>query len=34
VMGAYGHTRLREAIIGGATRNMLERANMPVLMAR
>ncbi|MGI9395526.1 MAG: universal stress protein [Boseongicola sp.] len=34
VMGAYGHTRLREAIIGGATRHMLERANMPVLMAR
>jgi len=34
VMGAYGHTRLREAIIGGATRHVLERANMPVLMAR
>ncbi len=34
VMGAYGHTRLREAIIGGATRHMLERANLPVLMAR
>ncbi len=34
VMGAYGHTRLREAIIGGATRHMLERANVPVLMAR
>lgn len=34
VMGAYGHTRLREAIIGGATRHMLERATMPVIMAR
>ena len=33
VMGAYGHTRLREAIIGGATRHMLERARLPVLMA-
>lgn len=33
VMGAYGHSRLREAILGGATRNMLEQADMPVLMA-
>lgn len=34
VMGAYGHSRFREAILGGATRNMLEKANVPVLMAR
>lgn len=34
VMGAYGHSRFREAILGGATRNMLERAEIPVLMAR
>ena len=33
VMGAYGHSRLREAILGGATRNMLELATRPVLMA-
>ena len=33
VMGAYGHTRMREAIIGGATRHMLERATLPVFMA-
>ncbi len=33
VMGAYGHSRLREAILGGATRNMLELADIPVLMA-
>ncbi|WP_293577628.1 universal stress protein [Phaeobacter sp.] len=33
VMGAYGHSRFREAILGGATRNMLENANIPVLMA-
>ena len=33
VMGAYGHSRLREAILGGATRNMLEQAETPVLMA-
>jgi nucleotide-binding universal stress UspA family protein len=34
VMGAYGHSRLREAILGGATRNMLEKAEIPVFMAR
>lgn len=33
VMGAYGHSRLREAILGGATRNTLEMAVIPVLMA-
>lgn len=34
VMGAYGHSRFREAILGGATRNMLEKSPVPVLMAR
>ena len=33
VMGAYGHSRFREAILGGATRNLLEMAEIPVLMA-
>jgi len=33
VMGAYGHSRLMEAILGGATRNMLEKSRVPVLMA-
>jgi nucleotide-binding universal stress UspA family protein len=33
VMGAYGHSRFREAILGGATRNMLEHAEVPVFMA-
>ncbi|MDE3080515.1 MAG: universal stress protein [Paracoccaceae bacterium] len=33
VMGAYGHSRFREAILGGATRAMLEQASVPVLMA-
>lgn len=33
VMGAYGHSRFREAILGGATRSMLENAGIPVLMA-
>ncbi len=33
VMGAYGHSRLREAVLGGATRDMLESATLPVVMA-
>jgi nucleotide-binding universal stress UspA family protein len=33
VMGAYGHSRFREAILGGATRNMLEHAKLPVFLA-
>ncbi len=33
VMGAYGHSRFRESILGGATRNMLEQAAVPVMMA-
>jgi nucleotide-binding universal stress UspA family protein len=33
VMGAYGHSRFREAILGGATRDMLENAKVPVLLA-
>jgi nucleotide-binding universal stress UspA family protein len=33
VMGAYGHSRLREAVLGGATRAVLETATIPVLMA-
>lgn len=33
VMGAYGHSRLREAVLGGATRAVLEGTMIPVLMA-
>lgn len=33
VMGAYGHSRLREAVLGGTTRDMLELAEVPVFMA-
>jgi nucleotide-binding universal stress UspA family protein len=33
VMGAYGHTRLREFVLGGVTREILARMNVPVLMA-
>ena len=33
VMGAYGHSRVREALIGGPTRHMLQDARLPILMA-
>lgn len=33
VMGAYGHSRLRELILGGTTRDILETMTLPVLMA-
>lgn len=33
VMGAYGHSRLRELVLGGATRRILENMTVPVLMS-
>jgi nucleotide-binding universal stress UspA family protein len=33
VMGAYGHSRLREYVLGGATRHVLGTAGIPVLVA-
>ena len=33
VMGGYGHSRLREFILGGATRDMLGSTNVPTLMS-
>jgi nucleotide-binding universal stress UspA family protein len=33
VMGAYGHSRLREFVFGGATRAVLEEMTTPVLMS-
>ena len=33
VMGAYGHSRFRESLLGGATRTVLEAMTVPVLMA-
>ncbi|SMH56665.1 universal stress protein [Mesorhizobium australicum] len=32
-MGAYGHSRLREFVLGGATRTILEDVRLPVLMS-
>ena len=33
VMGAYGHARLTELVLGGATRGILSTMNVPVLMS-
>lgn len=33
VMGAFGHTRAREFLLGGATRSALKHPGLPILMA-
>jgi nucleotide-binding universal stress UspA family protein len=33
VMGAYGHSRLREFVLGGVTKRVLAHATVPVLMS-
>lgn len=33
VTGAYGHSRVREWVLGGVTRELLERAPVPLLLA-
>jgi nucleotide-binding universal stress UspA family protein len=33
-MGAYSHSRLRQLILGGVTRHVLEKSSIPVLMNR
>jgi nucleotide-binding universal stress UspA family protein len=33
VMGGYGHSRLREIVLGGTTRRILQTMTVPVLMA-
>src|SRR5262249_58763453 len=33
VMGGYGHSRMRELILGGATRGILQSMTLPVLMS-
>ncbi len=32
-MGGYGHSRLRELVLGGVTRHMLRTAPVPLLLA-
>jgi nucleotide-binding universal stress UspA family protein len=33
-MGAYSHSRLRQLILGGVTRHVLEHSDLPVMMNR
>ncbi len=33
VMGAYGHSRLRERVLGGVTRQIFQEMTVPVLMS-
>ena len=33
VMGGYGHSRLGELVLGGATRHILRQITVPVLMS-
>jgi nucleotide-binding universal stress UspA family protein len=33
VMGAYGHSRVRELVLGGVTRKVIDSMTLPVLMA-
>jgi nucleotide-binding universal stress UspA family protein len=32
-MGAYGHSRLRETVLGGVTRTILRHMTVPVLLS-
>ena len=34
VMGAYGHTRLRELILGSVTNHVIRMSEVPVLLVR
>lgn len=33
LMGAYGHSRLRETVLGGVTRELIQTTSIPLLMA-
>ena len=33
LMGAYGHSRIREAVLGGVTRSMLKLSEIPLMLA-
>ena len=34
VMGAYGHTRIREFILGSTTSHVLRKSDVPVLLGK
>jgi len=33
VVGAFGHSRLQESVLGGATRELLNKSTIPLLMS-
>ena len=33
VMGAYGHSRLQEFVVGGATKSLLSKPPLPILFS-
>jgi nucleotide-binding universal stress UspA family protein len=33
VLGAFGHSRLQEFLLGGATKELLDKSNIPLLMS-
>ena len=33
VLGGYGHSRIRELVMGGVTRHVLAEATLPIFMA-
>ena len=33
IMGAYGHSRMQQAVFGGTTRSMVEQTHLPVFLA-
>ena len=33
VMGAFGHTRLRDFVLGGATKGILSDVRLPILLS-
>ncbi|MER8823943.1 universal stress protein [Mesorhizobium sp. M0991] len=33
VMGAYGHSRMRDFVVGGATKSVLGDLRLPVLLS-
>ena len=33
VMGAYGHSRMREFVLGGATKSMVSQPPLPILLS-
>jgi nucleotide-binding universal stress UspA family protein len=33
-MGAYSHSRLRQLLLGGVTRHVMEHARLPIMMNR